>query len=271
MIESTLLYIASTPISVALPVTIALTVFVSVIATYFANEVFTYPELAANNEVVGIKFGYFGGIFAVSLGLALIGAYSLNMSVREYSSNEVSALRSLYYSAREKAGTPPGTGVAAMRNSIVSYAQSVVDDEWSLQAKGIMNEKTTQRMTEMYDAFIAYGDTNLVNASQTSWLGEVMQMRGLRTTTASRTIVQMVWVILFAGVLLSIFLPLLIGAQNFFVHALISSLFSTFIMLHLLAIVYLAHPFTGEIAVTGRIYLDFIAEAKRLGMQIPMP
>lgn len=269
MIESLLLYIASTPLSVALPVTVGITIVVSLVGTYLANEIFTYRELAANNEVVGIKFGYFGEIFAVSLGLALIGSYSLYMDVREVASNEVSAMRSLYYSVSDKSEIRSPQGAIIMRNSIVNYAQSVVDDEWPQQAKGIMNERTTQRVMEMYDALIAYGDKNVLNASQATWIGEIVQMRGLRTSTSSRTVAQFVWAILFAGVMLSIFLPLLIGTQNFLIHALISTLFSTFIMLHLLAIVYLSHPFNGEVGVTAGLYLDFIAEAKRLSLQTP--
>jgi FtsH-binding integral membrane protein len=75
----------------------------------------------------------------------------------------------------------------------------------------------------------------------------------------------MVWIILVAGALLSMLVPLFIGAQNFFVQALMSILFSAFIMLHLLAIVHLAHPFTGDIAVTASMYVDFIEETQRLG------
>lgn len=255
----------------ALPVTVAATIVVSLIGTYLANEIFTYRELAANNEVVGIKFGYFGEIFAVSLGLALIGSYSLYVDVREIASNEVSAMRSLFYSVSDRSGIQSTQGAIIMRTSIVKYAQSVVDDEWKHQAQGLMNQQTTQRMTEMYDAFIAYGDKNLVNQSQSTWLGEIVQMRGLRTSTSSRTVAQFIWAILLSGVILSIFLPLLIGTQSFFIHALISTLFSTFIMLHLLAIVYLSHPFTGEVGVTAGLYLDFITEAKRLSLQVPQP
>lgn len=271
MIEAILLYIASTPLSVSVPVTIALSIAISLISTYLTNEFYTYSELATNNEVIGIKFSYFGGIFAVSLGLALIGSYSLYMNVREISSNEVSALRSLYYTAREEAKSASGKGEEIMRQAVVNYAKSVVEDEWTGQAKGRMSEKTTGRLVEMQNAFLDYGDQNLLNASQANWLGEVTKNRGLRTTTASRTIAQIVWVILLAGALLSILLPLFIGAQNLFVQVLISSLFSIFIMLHLLAIVHLAHPFTGEIGVTASIYNDFIKETESVGAKPGSP
>ncbi len=265
VIEAILLYIANTPLSTSIPVVIAAAVVVSLIATYLTNEFYTYPELAANNEVVGIKFSYFGGIFAVSLGLALIGAYSLYISVREISSNEVSALRSLYYSATENQNSASADGRQIMKQATVNYAQSVIADEWTGQAQGKMNERTTQHLVDLYEAFIKYGDSNLVNDSQLNWLGEVVKMRGLRTTTSTRTIAQMVWIILVAGALLSMLVPLFIGAQNFFVQALMSILFSAFIMLHLLAIVHLAHPFTGDIAVTASMYVDFIEETQRLG------
>lgn len=265
MIEALILYIAEAPLSVTIPITIGATVFVSFITTYVANELFTYRDLALNNDLIAIKFGYFGGIFAVSLGLALIGSYGLYVDVREVSSNEVSALRSLYYSAREEVETPTREGKGIMRKAIIDYAQSVVEDEWAGQARSKSSSRTTSRLTELYDAFIMYGDKNLINASYANWLGEVVKMRGLRTTTSTRTVAEMVWVVLFAGVLLSLLVPLFIGVQNFVVHLLISTLFSTFVMLHLLAIVYLAHPFTGDIAVTASTYVDFIREAKDLG------
>jgi hypothetical protein len=54
--------------------------------------------------------------------------------------------------------------------------------------------------------------------------------------------------------------PLFVGAQNIITQAILSSLFSAFIMLHLLVIVHLAYPFTGDVAITAGVFIDFLEE-----------
>jgi hypothetical protein len=266
MIETLLKSITAVPLSISIPAVLFASVLISLIGSFIVRELFTYQELVGNNEIVGVKYGLFGEVFAVALGLALVGAYSLYMGVRETSSIEVSALRSLYYSAaaRDESQGGKAADLVEMRMSVVNYARSVAEDEWTLMADGKMSEQTTKRLKGMFDIFLKYNEPNIMNAAQLGFLGDIVEARGLRSSTATRTITQIVWVILVSGVLLIFLGPVFIGAPNAFVQALVTSLFSAFIMLNILALVHLAHPFTGELAITASPYLNFIEETKML-------
>jgi hypothetical protein len=112
-----------------------------------------------------------------------------------------------------------------------------------------MSEQTTAYLNEMFESFFRYNESNIWNAAPLNFLGDAVEMRGLRVSTKTRTIMQIVWVILVAGVAL-VFLGLVfIGAQSSFIQTLITSLFSVFILMSLLALVHLAHSLTAEFAV----------------------
>lgn len=265
MIEQTLLYITQAPLMVTIPATIALALVLSLIGTWISNEIYTYSELAANNEIVGIKFSYFGEIFAVSLGLALIGAYSLYIGVREVSTSEVTALRSLYYSASNKLDLGADSTEALKRDAVVAYARSVAEEEWAMQANSGMSEKTTLALRKMFDAFTQNSDGNNIVTTQMSWLNDVVKSRVMRTTTLTRSLSMLVWIILIIGTAMSIIVPLFVGTPNFIIQSILSSIFSAFIMLHLLVIVHLAYPFSGDVAISAEIYRDFVNETQNAG------
>ena len=103
-----------------------------------------------------------------------------------------------------------------------------------------------------------------MNAAQLNFLGDVVKLRGLRTSTSTRTVTQVVWVVLVSGVTLIFLGPIFVAAQSSFVQVLMSSALSGFIMLNLLALVHLSHPFIGELAITASPYLEFIEETKML-------
>lgn len=271
MIEQILLYIAQAPLAVTIPATVALALTLSLIGTWISNEIYTYPELAANNEIVGIKFSYFGEIFAVSLGLALIGAYSLYIGVREVSTSEVTALRSLYYSVSTTQDPNRDPADAVKRESVVAYARSVAEEEWVMQAYSGMSEKTTVALRKMFDTFSKGGSANPLMNNQMSWLNDVVKSRVTRTTTVTRSLSMLVWIILLIGTVMSIIVPLFVGTPNFVIQAILSSVFSAFIMLHLLVIVHLAYPFSGDVAISAEMYTDFIKETQKLNASLENP
>ena len=181
MIETILTSIARVPLSIAIPGVLCVAVIISLIKNIIVRELYTYQELVGNNEVIGLKYGLLGEVFAVALGLSLVGSFTLYMGVRETSSVEVSALRSLYYSATERDETLDGKGTAIIRATVVSYAKSVAEDEWKLLANGQMSDKTTIRLTEMFDSFLKDNEPNIMSAAQLNFLGDVVELRGLRT------------------------------------------------------------------------------------------
>ena len=143
MIETILTSIARVPLSIAIPGVLIVAVIISLIKNIIVRELYTYQELVGNNEVIGLKYGLLGEVFAVALGLSLVGSFTLYMGVRETSSVEVSALRSLYYSATERDETLGGKGTAIMRATVVSC--SIPDDHISPRRSALFMARSVLR------------------------------------------------------------------------------------------------------------------------------
>lgn len=271
VLESALLYIAGTPLSAAIPLTIIVAIIISFISTLIISEIYTFPDLAWNNEVVGIKFSYFGELFAVSLGLALIGAYGLYMGVREVSITEVTALRSLFHSEVTQIGEPHGAASLERRDALIAYAKSVVDEEWSLLPQNRASENTTIKLQKLFDAYRIDSKNNPLITTELSWLNDLVKSRVMRTTTLTRSLSLLVWIILLIGTIMSLVLPLFIGTRYFFTHVILSSLFLSFVLLHLLFILHLAYPFTGEVGISTAVYVDFLKEVDLINSTLSAP
>lgn len=264
MIEPILIYIAQLPIWITITLTVVLSVIMSLLGTLLTYELFTYRELAANNDIANAKYGYFGGIFAVSLGLALVGAYGVYMDLRDSSIREVGALRTLYYSLPAGGDAQIGPYDAAKKAAIINYAKAIVDGEWMIQTESEMATSTSVALKKMFDALMAEPSRNPILDSHMHWINDAIEAHSMRTATYSRTLSIMIWTILLFGTFLSITVPLFIGTQYFMTQALLSSAFSTFIMLHLLVIIHLAYPINSEIGITAEPYSEFIEEVRKL-------
>ena len=79
MIETVLAFIAQVPLSISITAVLCAAVIISLIKLLIVHELYTYQELVGNNDVIGLKYGLFGEVFAVALGLALVGSYSLSI------------------------------------------------------------------------------------------------------------------------------------------------------------------------------------------------
>src|SRR3546814_19868777 len=67
--------LARIPLDVAVPLTIGVAVLISVIGTWVVNTVYAPFQLEPNNLVGGVKFTFLGEVYAVTLAVALIGAF----------------------------------------------------------------------------------------------------------------------------------------------------------------------------------------------------
>jgi hypothetical protein len=264
MIEPIPIYIAQLPIWVSMTVTVIFSVFLSLIGTLLTYQLFTYRELSANNDIVNAKYGYFGGIFAVSLGLALVGAYGVYMDLRDSSIREVGALRSLYSSLPSEPESQIDPYDVAKKAAIINYAQAIVGGEWTIQAKSEMETTTSVALKRLFDALLAGPSDNLILDSHMHWINDAIEAHSMRTATYSRTLSIMIWTILLFGTFLALTVPLFIGTQYFMTQALLSSGFSVFIMLHLLVIIHLAYPINEDLGFTAEPYTEFVREVQRL-------
>ena len=121
------LYLASIPLESAVPLFLAVGMLVSIIGSWVVNSIFTPFQLEANNGVGGAKFWFLGEVYAVTLGLALIGAFDHYTTSQTNAQKEAATLASLKGAALVYNLPEQEADQRAMRNAVTAYARAVVD------------------------------------------------------------------------------------------------------------------------------------------------
>jgi hypothetical protein len=253
------LQLSAIPLSTAIPLTIALAILLSIIGSWLVNSVFTPFELEPNNFVGGTKFGFLGEVYAVTLALALIGAFDHFTSAQTNVQSEAATLTSLAAAADSYDQPGQEEDRQAMRRAVFEYARAVVEKEWRVMSYGIADRDVSARLDAMNDAFMrAEPVTQAQQALQQNtveWVRQVNEFRSFRLTTVSRSLIALVWVVLVGGTLLAMAFPWFFGTENIIAQTVMSALLTSFLSLHLLMVLQLSYPFVGDASISPTPFL----------------
>lgn len=253
------LLLARVPLDIAVPLLIGIAVLISLIGAWVVNTIYAPFQLEPNNYVGGVKFGFLGEIFAVTLALALIGAFDRYTDAQTTVQKEVATLVALERAA--DAYDQPGQADtrARMKSSVREYARAVVEKEWRTMSLGVPSFEVTHRLRQLSDAFmkadpITAGQQAL-QQNTVEWIRQVNESRSFRLTTVSRSLVSLVWVLLGLGTVLAIVFPWFFGTANVVAQAVMSAILVSFVVMHLVVVLHLAYPFVGETAISPSAFL----------------
>lgn len=253
------LFLARVPLEISVPFALAAGILASTLGTWIINSIFAANQLEPNNNVGGIKFQFFGEIYAVTLALALIGAFDHYTSAQDIVLQEASTLAALDKAAEIYDQPGQDAARAAMKSSVQEYARAVVEKEWRTMSFGIPSFEVTLRFDNMSDAFLSVdpitGAQQALQQNTVDWVRQINEFRNFRLTTVSRSLIALVWIIMLIGTLIAIVFPWFFGTPNVVSQGLMSAILVSFLMLHLLVIVQLAYPFVGETSVSPAAFI----------------
>ncbi len=254
------IWLAGLPIEAALIVIVGGGVLFTLIGIYVMNRVALPAALEDNNMIVGGKLSFVGEVYAVTLALALIGAYDHYTAARDNVQVEASTLRSLKSALQVYDDPSQLEQRSQMKLALERYSRAVAEKEWRTMTFGIPSFEADLRLDEMIAAFILIEPLNnrqqMVQQNTVDWLRDVTNYRQLRLTTISRSLVSLVWALTLTGTLVALVLPWFYGTPNLVTLTVLSAMITAFLMLYLLVIVKLAYPFVGETAVSPRPFLE---------------
>lgn len=254
------LQLARMPLETAIPLFVAMGLLLSLIGVWLVNSVFTPFQLEANNLVGGVKFGFLGEVYAVTLALALLGAFDHYTSAQTNAQREASTLIALKRAASAYSEPNQTAERSAMERTVKAYARAVVEKEWRVMSYGIADAEASLRLADMTDAFIKAdpltAGQQAVQQNTVEWVRQVNEFRSFRLTTVSRSLIALVWVVLITGTLTAIVFPWFFGNINIVAQSLMSGLLVSFLMLHLLMVLQLAYPFVGDTSVSPDAFLQ---------------
>src|SRR3546814_16291924 len=94
--------LARIPLDVAVPLTIGVAVLISVIGTWVVNTVYAPFHLEPNTLVGGVKSTFLGEVYAVTLAVALIGAFDRYTDAQPTAHKEIAQLPALDHATQPR-------------------------------------------------------------------------------------------------------------------------------------------------------------------------
>lgn len=251
--------LARIPLDIAVPLLIGIAVLISLVGTWVVNTIYTPFQLEPNNAVGGAKFSFLGEVYAVTLALALIGAFDRYTDAQTTVQKEVATLVALDRAAEIYDQPGQADTRARMKSAVREYARAVVEKEWRTMSVGVPSFEVTHRFGQLSDAFLTAepitGAQQALQQNTVDWVRQVNESRSFRLTTVSRSLVSLVWVLLGLGTAIAIVFPWFFGTANVVSQAVMSAILVSFLVMHLVVVLHLAYPFVGETAISPSAFL----------------
>ncbi|MDA0369762.1 MAG: DUF4239 domain-containing protein [Proteobacteria bacterium] len=254
MEQSAFFWLANLPLALSAPLIIGGGVVLSLIGTYVASSIFTVGELQGNNTVGAPKFTFIGQVYSVTLALALVGAWDIYQSARDGVQREAVAMVALDGVSQVFSEPSQREIQVELRQTIQLYGQAVVTKEWKTMSRGLDDPEASHRLNRLVKLYTTIKPLNSVQVSAQQnamrMLEELSRHRISRVSTISHTLIGLIWALVLAGALVSISFTWFFGSTSVVAQAAMSAIIAAFIMMHLLVILKLTHPFAGETAVS---------------------
>jgi len=216
----------------------------AIVRRYVALE-----RLRSNNEVAGFKFATVGVIYAVLLAFAVIVVWERYNHAEEDVAKEAGAAATIF---RLTQPLDADHG-AAIRKATASYLTTAIGDDWRAMERGKAGAATTATLSAIYDAVVKHRTTDategLVVAEILRQLDDLSDARRQRLVTASGTVPNVIWMVLFAGAFITVAFTFFFGTANLGAQVLMSGALSLLIFGGLMTIIVIDHPFAGSVKV----------------------
>ena len=208
-----------------------------------------FERIAPNNEVAGFKFATLGVIYAVLLGFTVVVVWERFADAERASVQEAAAILALH---RLSAGLPANSQTK-LHAELLSYVDAAINEDWPEMARGAGSPNVTGKLDDMYAAVLAIPATTpreaAILAELFSQLNSVSEGRRERLILADGIVPNVIWLVLFAGAVVTLSFTLFFGSRNLGAQVLMTGLLAALIFMALFVAVEIDHPFTGPVSV----------------------
>ncbi len=225
----------------------------SVLGLYIVRILVPLETLKKNHEVAGFTFGVLGAFYGLLLAFVIVAAWERFDRASANVQEEGVALISLY--RLSKGFSAPAA--SDMQHTIRAYTHRLIDVEWPAMANsnfaGIDDSLGTLPLWQIVATYKSDDprQTLLVDKSFDQ-LSKLTEETSLRYLYSRENLPSVVWLVIYAGLLITIGFSYFFGLETFFSQALMCGVFSTLLGLTILAILELAHPYQGTVVVSSQ-------------------
>ncbi|MBV8197244.1 MAG: DUF4239 domain-containing protein [Candidatus Eremiobacteraeota bacterium] len=236
----------------------------STLAVGYCVATFTSREVRnAHNDRAGFILAVIGVIYAVLLAFVAIGVWERFQRAEERSYEEAASLATIY---RDAASFP---NPQALRQSIRSYIQEVISDEWPQMRRGERSE-FSGRYLERADRQIRALRVNSpglqdIQNQMLAAADTALMDREIRLTIDFIGISGLLWVVLVAGAYITVGFTYLFGFDRTIMQQLMIGALSLMIGLVVFLTMALDYPYRGSIAVEPEAFRALLESLPTIG------
>lgn len=236
-----------------LQVAFVVTVFssLSILGLYVVRVTVPVERLKQNHEVAGFTFGVIGAFYGLLLAFVIVAAWERFDRADEMVQGESIALTSLYRLSKSF----PQPFQHNLQQAIRDYTNHAINVEWPQMAAHFHgkadNPTGALGMWAIISGFTpADSRQSLVVDKSYDQIQLITVDRSLRYMYGSEEFPSVVWLVIYAGLIITIGFSYFFGLDKFPSQALMCGIFSSLLGLTILAILELAHPYQGAVVVS---------------------
>jgi len=222
------------------------------VLTRLVRRRFHYTVMEPNNEFAGFMYSMIGLVYGVYLAFTIIAVWEQFSVAEEVTTAEATHLSELWRDA-EVLRVEDRT---AIQQQLLSYADSVVHDEWATMAlqRGPA-PKTSAIYEELWRRY--YGvQLDASNAVQNAFYQEMIRrlndlglLRRRRLLAASSELPPLMWVLLVTGGLVTVLFSLVFGTRHAWMQYLVVGVVTGLVTFSILLVHAMQYPFSGDVSI----------------------
>ncbi len=222
----------------------------TILGLYIVRRLVPAQILRDDHEVTGYTFGVVGAFYGVVLAFVIVAAWQRFERADNKAQAEALALTNLY-SLSKGFQNPMRT---ELQQATRFYASQVVNHEWNQMAT-LEFERSLDGEGRLWDVLLAFNPRNALETDALSKCLDEMDAlsdaRQLRYVYYKEDLPSVVWLVIYAGCIITIGFSYFFGSHRFTQQAVMSGTFAALIGLTIMAISELANPYQGGVTVTN--------------------
>lgn len=230
--------------------TVFLSVSCAVLGLALIQKRFPLALREEHNDVAGFIYAVLGVMYAVILGFVVIVVWEDFEEANNITHLEANHLSDIYGLA-DQFPQPTRRRVQAL---VRSYAQTVLDEEWTLMRDGQSSPQAQALMNDLRQSIEKFepttGAEQVIYAQQLSLAQDLADARALRLVEIHEGIPVILRGVLLIGGIITVAFTYLFGLKNTTSHMLMVAALTAILAFILFTINSLEHPFSGDVRVT---------------------
>ncbi len=225
---------------------------------YLVQAIVPHRIRSEHNDVAGFVYAVLGVLYAVMLAFVVVNEWESLQTTKANTFTEANELGALFWNAR---ALPPAEG-RALEKTTRDYATAVIDTEWTLLANGESSSDATNLVYEMRDEINALPTDSVrqqtIYQQSMDHVNNLAAARRQRINESAESVPAVLWVVLILGSVLTVGYSFLFGLANFWSHLMIAAPLGVMVVLALIVIDQLNHPFGGMVSVSPDAFHIFL-------------